>query len=1771
MKQKRTYSVLGLVLLLSLMLNINQAAFAGPGDPSTSDSTDNKDKKTEQQTNEKKSDSSDNKKETNDQKKKDKEAEKQKKKEADDQKKKDKEAEKQKKKDADNQKKSDTDKKSKDSDKKKESTKQSKKTSQVGMTKEQQKQQKQIEKEKQKKAKEAAKQAKKNKGKAKEKEEDQQIVAATGPQQKISKDLFTALPGTDLQNIDIARGGNDPLIFGLSKDGKLSKLNKDWNGWSDISPTTVLQSFSVGADGTIWSLDKDGNCWYQEDGQTEWGQISTKDKKFAQLYVGNKNEVWARDTDNNIWRKKNPVTEQTEWQKVDGQGVFIACSGDGTVLLAANDLVLRTFNRFKKSWENIIKPATFDMGNPLKISTKDKFNTLFLDYKNNAWKLAPGRSGKQKTDWLAIESATGSFKDIAIGYDGTIVAIDKQNNIVVNKPSKDDTAALEKARGPEIRGTQIVRLIAGPNVDGMRAWTHADSYYDQNAQVDPPNNFNELLVGSSGSGSVTLNIEKPTDETTSQSDEGKTQPDKTTTETEIEKATKKAIAPSSDAGKKLKTDQAKADDNKQIIKTQDKRQDIGCFFTITAAQDDNSTNVINFGDTVSIWSLYAAEGNLKKAGSLSKEWKWWVSDSHFMWKPDQFDIRVSLLNHPHAQDGWQTFKLISPYNQTGPIRSNDTIIIQSMAPHAQERNLWVNQYSWVNAKEHFEIIVPAINTGSWQPSFYGQQDLGGAQYFTLQAVNSEADVPDTGTSLNTKDPKKTARDVFNMIKGSAFWFDKKLATATVAKSLVKSELTSGLGVVRELRNNTDYEITTNNYGTCPPHDTIQNKKYELLEPLILEGFAKEPSIADFGPDRMITLNKMFSKGFAWIDTALEKPGKATITFLARAGDTGGIEVVFNTKADTQAKWHVIIGGNNNTTSQILLDGKLMAEAPLARAVPGNFIPYWISINNGCILVGIGTPGTSIFMSAYMPEAIPVDRIGFSSHNGAVDYTETKIGQALQVIAEDVYAKAKDITLPANGTQINVIDIPVRLPNEASIAFAAQAKHDLAIVLQNKKGDNKYRVVIGAQDNKVIKIERNGKVVHELMTELLPTVHVSPDKPTDFWISILGGAIMVGQGKIGDNLLMAWQDPDELEDITQLGFQPSDHEQKITNIEIAPPVTIGIEKTAIKYEQEVKRFPYKGTMTVHRPFRYDFIQTDQRVTMKDMLSGKAFSVLSTPQQQAEYVFLIDIDTVGLPTINLMQQPDDAPGKILLEKGAILREIEANKVAKIADAKGSIMDAAGQATLQAGGSFGMSPNMIMALSGLALSGVGIGLATGGAAIKAEGQIKSAEIMSQAQKMRTDAQFGFRAHNSYNFLEQPSKEFGAYESVPNEAQQNAATVAQLLSETKKFSFADPSNYSVLLKIYTDILRNITHPFVIQNEVVKSNIFDDLDQFRQYYQYNTESIMSILDVLVRAYSNSYLVDQENKRDVAAKDRWYFTIADIGKAFLNASIQDPEFAFTLPPLYGEYIWIPYEIKAKNLGWIIFEARGQSDIFIAFSEDATSVRNTDTDIYETVIGGWNNSKHVTRIKSLGRSVIEVKADRSSQLSLREFKTYWVGLNDGMISLGSGDKIGENIIMEWQDPYPWKTIKFIGISTWDVPVEFKNVYTIEGLENQAKIATENLQNPIPQPFQQLTPEQLQQQQEALAQYAPAPGASPQPIESKQQAATVQSQAVDAQQAYQQAETAQSGYLRPHLPPGMAPGMMGMGYPGMGMGGYPMSPQQPPLPQMPQMPMQPPRTR
>ena len=66
-------------------------------------------------------------------------------------------------------------------------------------------------------------------------------------------------------------------------------------------------------------------------------------------------------------------------------------------------------------------------------------------------------------------------------------------------------------------------------------------------------------------------------------------------------------------------------------------------------------------------------------------------------------------------------------------------------------------------------------------------------------------------------------------------------------------------------------------------------------------------------------------------------------------------------------------------------------------------------------------------------------------------------------------------------------------------------------------------------------------------------------------------------------------------------------------------------------------------------------------------------------------------------------------------------------------------------------------------------------------------------------------------------------------------------------------------------------------------------------------------------------------------------------------------------------------------------------------------------------------------------------------------------------------------MEWKDPYPWKDIKYVGLSNWDVPITLKNIKVLK-IKAPAAAPTPP---PADQPPQQQAPTDQNQAQEPAA--------------------------------------------------------------------------------------------
>ncbi len=200
-----------------------------------------------------------------------------------------------------------------------------------------------------------------------------------------------------------------------------------------------------------------------------------------------------------------------------------------------------------------------------------------------------------------------------------------------------------------------------------------------------------------------------------------------------------------------------------------------------------------------------------------------------------------------------------------------------------------------------------------------------------------------------------------------------------------------------------------------------------------------------------------------------------------------------------------------------------------------------------------------------------------------------------------------------------------------------------------------------------------------------------------------------------------------------------------------------------------------------------------------------------------------------------------------------------------------------------------------------------------------------------------------------------------------------------------------------------------------------------------------TVINLFLDARQNPYLLNNRVSDDRNRAKMWSGWIQDLAGSALTSTPSQP---FTLNPMFGEYLWFqdPHTLPMSQNGSVFFEAEGLNDIFVGLISDPQDVRNTEADVYEIVFGGNNNTKSFARIKSLGRSVVEISAQDNPAAALTPLtkETFWISIKDGHLTAGKG-AWGEGKLLEWTDPYPISGVRYVGLSTWNSPVTFSSIY------------------------------------------------------------------------------------------------------------------------------------
>ncbi|MFH1644369.1 MAG: hypothetical protein ABIA74_04305 [bacterium] len=842
-----------------------------------------------------------------------------------------------------------------------------------------------------------------------------------------------------------------------------------------------------------------------------------------------------------------------------------------------------------------------------------------------------------------------------------------------------------------------------------------------------------------------------------------------------------------------------------------------------------------------------------------------------------------------------------------------------------------------------------------------------------------------------------------------------------------------------------------------PKETIEFEDIEVLDSgLTVKGFYTQ-DIPQFPSGSMLILNPLRGAGFAWMGKSIDVPNKTAVYARIKAGDKGGAIIAFSNKASFDFQYKVVLGSANNTESVIIKkDKKRNKEQILLRVIkdentfaalrPGRFDEYWVSFNDGMIIVGRGVIGENPFMSVFDPDFYTdVNRIGFGSSDTEVNFVDiqTTLPVIAQTIWQPYFSEAGPLKLEEKSGRYKISPKPLRVPGRGCFSFEAKGTA-ISVAL----GDNmEYELLIGVDANSRTVLKREGKVVTSILADACKDIVItSPDEFYKYWISIYNGEILFGKGDVGKNLLLVYKDGKPLDvsntlnlgSIAASGKYAIDGKVEFKDVKIGPSVDLTLDVQQDYYKKEKNLFRFSDSFVVVSPLEYEIFQTGQQVGVKDLIIGPTYFLQKVPQQGAKYFFMLIINPDGSPDLVWIKGPEESKLKVTLSKAAYITRATADA-----------LTASAQATSLASG-----PGKGGLIGGVA--SVGMGLAAIGGSVAAAG-------------MEFDLS-RYRGDDSYVFMEAGNKEAMANLAIPESAKVNRQIVLSRVQEA--LLEKDPATLAVM---YQDIIDLINHFYVVEDiegsktSYVKKKIFDALERLynERYKQQSIEYYLSLLNLLTDARDNPYLTDVSDSVEKNLKDQWYVWSNEIARELFDAR-NKTQAGVSIPPSYGEYFWVKDAFEKEGEGSVTFEAKALSDIFVCFGQQPFKTRNAQNQIYEIVIGAWDNDKTVLRVSSLGKTVKEYKKSEypDAVADPLEFKKYWMSIKDGEITMGTGDLDPKNTLLKWKDPYPIKRVRYVGFSSWNSKVDVRNievhnysVYDVPKVKTEVKAKTVEKLKPI----------------------------------------------------------------------------------------------------------------
>lgn len=107
---------------------------------------------------------------------------------------------------------------------------------------------------------------------------------------------------------------------------------------------------------------------------------------------------------------------------------------------------------------------------------------------------------------------------------------------------------------------------------------------------------------------------------------------------------------------------------------------------------------------------------------------------------------------------------------------------------------------------------------------------------------------------------------------------------------------------------------------------------------------------------------------------------------------------------------------------------------------------------------------------------------------------------------------------------------------------------------------------------------------------------------------------------------------------------------------------------------------------------------------------------------------------------------------------------------------------------------------------------------------------------------------------------------------------------------------------------------------------------------------------------------------------------------------------------------------------LTFQVKACNDAHIALSQDkGVDSRNT----YEVVIGGWSGRRSV--IRDCKQCAYKARSNKRQTVNCKTYLPFWIGWENGIIRVGTGNVVGNGQFMMWNDAGP-HDVNYVAVST-----------------------------------------------------------------------------------------------------------------------------------------------